>query len=146
MPVMLPRAVICRRRVVSARASSSEIYTPPTAFLHRRNSGLSAISSFRGTGNCFCPGAIRRQNNCSGEVREEGAEGLIRKEQSEHGDIKAKQQAQLIRDIRNSKLVSITLVSDCDTSRNYSKRDMECEDVRVFLFKVAFSVIEHNLD
>ena len=44
-----------------------------TVFLYRRNRGLSAISSFRGTGNCFWPGLIRRRNNCSSEVKEGAA-------------------------------------------------------------------------
>ncbi len=73
MPVMLPRLVICGRRVVSARAASSDIWTPFAVCLHRRNRGLSAISSFRGKRNCFSPGAIRRRNNCSGDVKEEAA-------------------------------------------------------------------------
>ena len=71
---------------------------------------------------------------------------MIRKEQSEHYNMRAKQQARLIRDVRNSKLVSATLVSDCDISGNYSKRDMEFEDVCVFFSEVAFSVIKHDLN
>jgi len=73
MPVILPRLVIYRRRVVSARASSSEICTPFTVLLHRRNRGFSAISSFRGTGNYFYPKVIRRRNNYSSKVKEEAA-------------------------------------------------------------------------
>lgn len=61
MPVMLPRLVIWGRRVLSAKACSSEICMLLIVFLYRRNRGLSAIFSFRGTGNCFCPGAIRQK-------------------------------------------------------------------------------------
>ncbi len=31
-------------------------------------------------------------------------------------------------------------------AQGYSKHDVECEDVRIFLSEVALSVIEHNLD
>lgn len=71
---------------------------------------------------------------------------MIYKKQSKHWDVRAKQQARLIRDVRNSKLVSATLVSNPNTSGNYSKCDRESENVRVFLFKVAFDIIERDLD
>lgn len=38
------------------------------------------------------------------------------------------------------------LVSDCDTFEDYSKRNIEYKHVRIFLFKIVFNVIEHNLD
>ena len=60
--------------------------------------------------------------------------------------MRAKQPARLVQNVRNSKLVSATLVSDRDTSGNYSKRDMEFKDVRVSLSEVAFGVSEHDLD
>ena len=68
MPVMLPRVIICGRRVLSARASSSEIRTPCTVLLHRRNRGTDFISSLRGSSNCFCLVGMRRLNSCSAEV------------------------------------------------------------------------------
>ena len=46
--------------------------------------------------------------------------------------MRAKQQARLIRDVRNSKLVSATLISDRDSSGNYSKRDINVKTYASF--------------
>ena len=73
MPVIIPRLVIYRRRIISVNGISSEIYIFLTVFLYRRNRGLSANSSLRGTDNYFCPGAIRRRNKCSGKIKKEAA-------------------------------------------------------------------------
>lgn len=147
---MLPRLVIYGRRVVLARAASLDIYTPFAILLHRRNRGLSAISSFRGKRNSFSPGAIRRRNNCSGNVKEEAAKAWSAKskasivmwgQSSRHGSL------------GTSGIPNSFLPRSLATARHReaalwgcSKRDWEHNDVRIFLSKVALGVIKNDLD
>ena len=70
---MLPRLVIWSRKVVLDSACSVEIWILFTVCLHSQNRGLSAMSSFRVAGNCFCLEAIRRWKNCFTRVNEEAA-------------------------------------------------------------------------
>ena len=53
MPIIIPSCFICKQRALLNKGSLLNICAPFIVFLHRGKSGISAIFSLRGKGNCF---------------------------------------------------------------------------------------------
>lgn len=140
MPVTLPRLIIWGRRVLSARASLSEIPTPFKMLLHRRNRGTDCISSLIGSSSWCCPEGIRRRKNSSAEISSGTAKAWSAKikasmvmwgQSSKHGSFGTS-------GIPNSFLRQslAKTPSRCMAAKGYGRRYL-----RVFLAKIAFRIL-----